>query len=89
MGLRKRVIGFSLFALLLTGCVMHSTTPEWGGASPTATIYRVSEREAFVTVLEALAAELPNQSVDDDWKGADRGYGATSRFGLIRPNTTS
>jgi hypothetical protein len=82
MGLRARVIGFSLSALLLTGCVMHSTTPEWGDGQPTATIYRVSEREAFVTVLEALAVELPNQSVDDDWKGSYRGYGATSKWGL-------
>jgi hypothetical protein len=77
-----RVIGLSLLALLLTGCVMHSTTPEWGGGHPTATIYRVPEREAFVTVLEALAVELPSQSVDDDWKGAYRGYGATSKFGM-------
>jgi hypothetical protein len=78
----KRVVGINLLALLFTGCVMHSTTPEWEAGHPTATIYRVSEREAFVTVLEALADELPSQSVDDDWKGSQRGYGATSKFGL-------
>ena len=82
MGSRKWVAGFGLLALLFTGCVMHSTTPEWEDGRPTATIYRVSEREAFVTILEALAVELPKQSVDDDWKGAYRGYGATSKFGM-------
>jgi hypothetical protein len=66
----------------LTGCVMHSTTPELVDGSSTATIYRVSEREAFLAVLEALAEELPSQSVDDDWVGETRGYGATSRFGM-------
>jgi hypothetical protein len=66
----------------LTGCVMHSTTPEWVDGAPTATIYRVSERDAFLAALEALAEELPRQSVDDDWVGNLRGYGATSRFGL-------
>jgi hypothetical protein len=82
VGSCKLVVGFSLLALVFTGCVMHSSTPKWEDGQPTATIYRVSEREAFVTVLEALAAELPEQSVDDDWNGAYRGYGATSKFGM-------
>src|SRR5688572_25170053 len=66
----------------LTGCVMHSTTPEWVQGASSTTIYRVSEREAFLSVVEALAEELPSQSVDDDWAGPLRGYGATSRFGI-------
>lgn len=78
----KHVILLMAGILWLTGCVMHSTTPEWVEGASSATIYRVSEREAFLAVLEALAEELPRQSVDDDWVGNLRGYGATSRFGI-------
>lgn len=77
-----RVILLIAGIVWLTGCVMHSTTPEWVEGASSATIYRVSEREAFLSVVEALAEELPSQSVDDDWAGNLRGYGATSRFGL-------
>ena len=78
----KNVLLLMAGILGLTGCVMHSTTPEWVDGASTATIYRVSEREASLTVLDALAEELPSQSIDDDWVGNVRGYGATSRFGL-------
>jgi hypothetical protein len=68
-----------LCAALLDGCVMHSVTR---GDSYVAahTIYKISEEEAFTTVLEIFAVEMPNQSVDDVVDGKNRGYNATARF---------
>lgn len=58
---------------------MHSTTPEYPNA-PQA-IYRISEQEAFTTILDIYAVELPKQSVDDVVEGNHRGYSADARFG--------
>jgi hypothetical protein len=60
---------------------MHSTTPESSGTA-TQTIYQVSEREAFLTVLDIYATEMPKQSVDDVVEGKYRGYEADARFAL-------
>lgn len=66
-------------AALLGGCVMHSVTREDSSAAGHA-IYRISEEEAFITILDIIAIELPNQSVDDVTEGKYRGYNATARF---------
>jgi hypothetical protein len=68
-----------LCATLFGGCVMHTVT---SGDSDVAghTIYRLSEEEAFTTVLDIFAAEMPKQSVDDVVEGKYRGYNATARF---------
>jgi len=42
---------------------MHSTTREHSETT-TQIIYQISEREAFVTILDIYAIELPKQSVD-------------------------
>ena len=68
-----------LCALALGGCVMHSATRGDTTASQM-TIYQVSEEEAFVTILEMFAVEMPQQSVDDLVEGKHRGYNATARF---------
>lgn len=74
-----RTIGLLCTALLLSGCVTHSMTPEYPNA-PQA-IYRVAEREAFITILDIYAVELPKQRVDDVVEGGKRGYSADARFG--------
>jgi hypothetical protein len=53
-----------LCASLLGGCVMHTVTR---GDSDVAahTIYKVSEEEAFTTILDIFAVEMPKQSIDD------------------------
>src|SRR6185295_3344527 len=68
-----------LCANLLAGCVMHSVT---SGDSNVAshTIYKISEEEAFTTILDIFAVEMPKQSVDDIVEGKSRGYNATARF---------
>jgi hypothetical protein len=68
-----------LCTALLGGCVMHTVTR---GDSDVAahTIYRVSEEEAFTTILDIFAVEMPKQSVDDVVEGKYRGYNATARF---------
>lgn len=65
---------------LFAGCVMHSTTREQ--SATTQILYQISEREAFLTVLDIYAIELPKQSVDDVVEGHYRGYNATARFGM-------
>jgi hypothetical protein len=55
--------------------------PERSDASPQV-IYQISEREAFITILDIYAIELPSQSVDDVVKGHYRGYNATARFAM-------
>jgi len=67
-----------LTIVILAGCVMHSKTLEH--AEGTQTIYQVSEREAFITVLDIYAIEVPKQSVDDVAEGKYRGYSADARF---------
>ena len=69
-----------LCAALLTGCVMHSTTR--GDSETTTLIYQISEREAFITILDIYAIELPKQSVDDVVEGPYRGYSADARFAM-------
>jgi hypothetical protein len=44
------------------------------------TIYTISEEEAFNTILDIFADEMPKQSVDDVVEGKYRGYNATARF---------
>jgi hypothetical protein len=68
-----------LCAAVLGGCVMHTVTR---GDSDVAshTIYKISEQEAFTTILEIFAVEMPKQSVDDVVEGSVRGYNATARF---------
>jgi hypothetical protein len=68
-----------LCAALLGGCVMHSVTRGDSNAA-SHTIYLISEEEAFITILDIFAIELPNQSVDDVIEGKYRGYNATARF---------
>lgn len=72
-------IGALCTVLFLSGCVMHSTTPEYPSAPQT--IYRISEREAFISILEIYVVELPKQSVDDVVEDGYRGYSADARFG--------
>ena len=74
-------ITFVICTALLTGCVTHSTTRE-DSESTTQIIYQISEREAFITILDIYAVELPKQSVDDVIEGKYRGYNATARFGM-------
>jgi hypothetical protein len=57
---------------------MHSVTR--GDSNVGATTYKISEEEAFTTILEIFAIELPKQSVDDVVEGKYRGYNATARF---------
>lgn len=68
-----------LCAALLGGCVMHSVTRGDSNAA-SHTIYLISEEEAFITILDILAIEMPNQSVDDVIEERYRGYNATARF---------
>ena len=68
-----------LSTALLTGCVTHSTTRERPDGTAQV-IYQISEKEAFLTILDIYAAELPKQSVDDVVEGHYRGYNATARF---------
>jgi hypothetical protein len=66
-------------AALLGGCVMHTVTR--GDSNVAAqTIYTISEDEAFNTILDIYADEMPKQSVDDVVEGKYRGYNATARF---------
>ena len=68
-----------LCAALLGGCVMHTETR--GDSNVAAhTIYKISEEEAFTTILDIFAVEMPKQSVDDIVEGKYRGYNATARF---------
>ena len=68
-----------LCAALLGGCVMHTVTR--GDSNDAAsTIYNISEEEAFTTILDIYAVEMPKQSVDDVVEGKYRGYNATARF---------
>lgn len=76
----ERQAAFMICAALLAGCVMHSTTREQ--SDTTQILYQISEREAFTTVLDIYAIELPKQSVDDVVEGHYRGYNATARFWL-------
>jgi len=60
---------------------MHSTTRGHSEAT-THIIYQISEKEAFITVLDIYAVELPKQSVDDVIEGNYRGYSADARFAM-------
>src|SRR5262245_18144290 len=66
------------YAVLLNGCVTHTATR--GDSDTAQTMYQVSEEEAFTTILEFFAVEMPKQSVDDVVDGKYRGYNATARF---------
>lgn len=70
-----------LCTALISGCVMHSTTREYSDTTAHV-IFQISEKEAFITVLDIFAVELPKQSVDDVVEGTYRGYSADARFGL-------
>ena len=80
-----RLPGFltaGLIGLLATGCATSSTTlarPDHGEGQ---VIYRISEAQAFTIVLDAYAALLPKQSMDDIVEGGRRGYNADQRFAL-------
>jgi hypothetical protein len=68
-----------LCAALLGGCTMHTVTR--GDSNVAAhTIYSIAEEEAFTTILDIFAVEMPKQSVDDVVEGKYRGYNATARF---------
>ena len=71
-----------LSAALLAGCVTHSTTRGDSDITAAQTIYQISEKEAFTTVLDIYAVELPKQSVDDVVEGHYRGYSSDARFGM-------
>ena len=73
------VLGLVISAALFGGCVTHSVTRGDPNAA-THTIYQVSEDEAFTTILDIYAVEMPKQSVDDVREGKFRGYNATARF---------
>jgi hypothetical protein len=68
-----------LGAALLGGCMMHTVTRGGSNASDVM-IYKIAEEEAFITILEIFAVEMPKQSVDDVVEGKYRGYNATARF---------
>ncbi len=69
----------ALAALSLAACSTHNTTLVNRGAGQI--IYRLSEEQAFTTVIDAYAEILPKQGLDDI-TGARRGYEATCRWGL-------
>jgi hypothetical protein len=77
---RRDALSIAIFcAALLGGCVMHTVTH--GDSNVAAhTIYKISEEEAFTTILDIFADEMPEQSVDDVVEGTYRGYNATARF---------
>jgi hypothetical protein len=68
-----------LCAALLGGCVMHTVT-SGDFTVATRTIYKISEKVAFTTILDIFAVEMPKQSVDDVVDGKYRGYNATATF---------
>lgn len=71
-----------LCTALLAGCVTHSTTRGDLDTTAAQIIYQISEKEAFITVLDIYAVELPKQSVDDVVEGHYRGYSSDARFGM-------
>jgi hypothetical protein len=69
-----------VLGLALVGCSSHNTTLR-RESSEQQIIYRVSEEQAFATVVDAFAEILPKQSLYDI-TGPRRGYQSTWRFGL-------
>jgi hypothetical protein len=74
------LVSLVLAALPVVGCSTHNTTLVQDGRAGQV-IYRLSEEQAFTTVINAYAEILPNQGLDDI-TGARRGYEATCRWGL-------
>jgi hypothetical protein len=73
------VLVVAAFCAALGGCVMHTVT-RGDSNREGETIYAISEEEAFITILQIFAVEMPKQSVDDVVEGEYRGYNATARF---------
>src|SRR5689334_13715054 len=75
------IVAVAFLALGAAGCTASTTLtrPDQGAGQ---VIYRISEEKAFTIVLEAYAALLPKQSVDDIVVGLRRGYNADQRFAL-------
>jgi hypothetical protein len=69
-----------VLALAVVGCSSHNTTLR-RESNEQQIIYRVSEEQAFSTVVDAFAEILPKQSLYDI-TGPRRGYQSTWRFGL-------
>ncbi len=80
----SKLSGFAaaaLMALAATGCASSGTTLTQPNRPGSQLIYHISEEQAFMTALEAYAALLPKQSVDDVVEGTRRGYNADQRRG--------
>jgi hypothetical protein len=75
------LVAAALMALLATGCTSSSTLVRRDQGEGQV-IYRISEEKAFTIALDAYAALLPKQSVDDIVDGLRRGYSADQRFAL-------